>query len=185
MLKGLFGNTKDRLAGNLASARDAALSTCAAAKESAFATYAASSKGAEAWFSQYWPAVQRTVLDALIGVSEDHLNDPATLTAAFETAYATLPLAARLAVRQDAFIAFCFGQLGSLNARLVEYRDDASSVALLADARCPESSPDLDMELADLQHAGGAGNFLLGERGACDGGAAPGGQGIVGGKARR
>jgi len=139
MLKSLLCAAKDKASESLAAAKDVAAGTLESTRACVISTYDSTSNQTNDFIATHWPKAQQMVVNALLNITEDHLNDPKTLTSAFETAHAAMPLPIRLVIRQDTFVAFCFTQRDALNQKVLEYKTISVEAPLLL---CAQQTPD-------------------------------------------
>jgi hypothetical protein len=143
MLKTFLGAAIDKASESLAAAKDVAAESLESTRASVVSAYDSTANQANDFIAAHWPMAQQMVVNSLLTITEDHLNDPKTLTSAFETAHAAMPLPIRLVIRQDTFVAFCFAQRDSLSEKVLEYKATSIDTHLLL---CAEQSSDTQQD---------------------------------------
>lgn len=73
---------------------------------------------------EHWPKIEETVISGLVKISEDHLNDHKSLTSAFESAHAMLPLPFRIGIKRETFVEFCFSHQATIKEKLSAYKKE-------------------------------------------------------------
>lgn len=92
------------------------------AKQFASEKYEAGKAEVNAAWDKHWPTVQNLLVEGLLSIAEEKLRDDSVLEAVFGKLYETLPIAARLALSRDRFIAFAMLQRGPLLSKVRDAR---------------------------------------------------------------
>lgn len=92
------------------------------AKQFASSKYEAGKAEASAAWDKHWPNIEHLLVEGLLSIAEEKLRDDSILEALFGKLYETLPLAARLALSRDRFIAFAMLQRAPLLVKVQDVR---------------------------------------------------------------
>jgi hypothetical protein len=90
---------------------------------------------------KHWVNIEKVVLDGMLEISEEKLQDDDWLISLFEKAYEMLPMAARLTLQRDKFIAFCMERKGLIVNKIIDYLVDKSD-NIPPNSELPESGHD-------------------------------------------
>lgn len=113
----MFDKIKDLSSLGVDGARRARDSLGRAVSESTDIFSATKEKSVNA-IEKYWPSVEKLVVEGFIGVSEEKLKDQVFLETTFSKVYEFLPVAVRVLIEKDKFIAYCLRHREPLVARL-------------------------------------------------------------------
>lgn len=85
---------------------------------------------ANAAWDKHWPTIENLLVEGLLSVAEEKLRDDVILEAVFDKLYEALPLAVRLALSRETFIAFSMLQRGPLLGKVLDVRAQRQKIAL-------------------------------------------------------
>ncbi len=92
------------------------------AKSMATSNFGTVKDKAQTFIDNHWSEIEKYIIPSLLKISEDHLNDTETLSSAFESAHALLPLPLRLAIKRETFVSFCLSKRADLLGKIEEYK---------------------------------------------------------------